>query len=125
MKGTGAGEGLDQCLFTDDDISSGLTTYEYYLSGHPLAGHLRRQVSYWKSNFEAPHSGWLADSINNTVAFGIPARSYSIYSYDSNGNKTDVVSYFPGDDGLLDTADDYMTAKIIYSTEPTISGQLS
>ena len=124
IKGTGKGEGADQKLFTDDDISTGLTTYEYYPVGHELAGHLKKQVNYWQRGFEAPLGDWLSDPINNIVSSTITARNYLIYNYDSMGNKIAVMTFSPGDDGLMETMDDYMIVNKVYSTEPTIVGQL-
>lgn len=124
MKGTGAGEGADNTLFTEDDIATALVTYEYYPTGHRLAGNLKQQVSYWKSGFEAPQSAWLTNPTTNLVSSEIPVRSYSVYHYDENGNKSEVTSYFTGDDEIANTADDFVTEINIFSIEPTISGQL-
>lgn len=125
------GEGLDNTLFTNDDVATGLTIYEYYpANGTSTAGLLKRTTNYYKTGFAYPLNEWLIDDINNLVRADAPERSYNVYLYDAFGNRTENISYSPGPDGIIasetelaqGTADDYITRRVKFSTSPTITG---
>ncbi len=129
--GVGVGEGADGILFTNDDIATGLSTYEYYPEdGSFLAGRLKKLVTYYQRDFKQPMNTWLVDEVNNIVRADAPVHSYRIFTYDAFGNRQEQLTYSPGPDGIMASeaelasglADDYLTQRITYSTVPTIDG---
>ena len=125
------GEGLDNILFTDDDIASGVTTYVYYpVSNLPSSEKLKLLISYYGTGLQFPANTWFTDLPNNLVRADVPVHSYHRYIYDEFGNRSEDLTYSPGEDGIMASeseldsglADDYITRRVIYSTLPTISG---
>ena len=105
FKGSNAPEnlGIDGMLFTEDDVASGLTVFEYYpeVANSPTSGLLKKATAYYDSSFQQPMDQWFTDQTKTLINPVINIHSYTIFEYDPvTGIRTSTKRYRPHESGV-------------------------